>query len=90
MYRPRQRSAYTSWADERRFDRVAAALAFVSPSRGRSDHTVALIDRVRRLIGETDTEFDFQECRQCGTTLEPGADRCEACGSDDVVRYVID
>ena len=49
---------------------------------------MALIERVRRLIG--DTEFDFHECRQCGTTLDPGADRCDACGSDDVVRYVIE
>lgn len=51
-----------------------------------------LIERLRRLIGDPDpdTEFDFQECRQCGTTLEPGADRCEACGSEDVVRYVIE
>lgn len=49
---------------------------------------MALIERVRRLFG--DTEFDFQECRQCGTTLEPGAARCEACGSEDVVRYVIE
>lgn len=49
---------------------------------------MALIQRVRRFIG--DTKFDFQECRQCGTTLESGVDRCEVCGSDDVARYVID
>lgn len=47
-----------------------------------------LIERVRRLIG--DTEFDFQECRQCGTTLDTGATSCDACGSDDVARYVIE
>lgn len=64
-----------------------AARRLARPGTG-SDHSVPLIERVRRLIGET--AHDFHECRQCGTTLEPAADRCDVCGSEEIVRYVIE
>ncbi|SFR97307.1 hypothetical protein SAMN05216559_1829 [Halomicrobium zhouii] len=30
------------------------------------------------------------ECRHCGTAVEPGADRCSACGHDGIATYEIE
>lgn len=55
---------------------------------------MALITRVRRLLGDRDAADDsgdvFLECRRCGTTLDSESDRCRACGARDVARYVIE
>jgi uncharacterized OB-fold protein len=42
----------------------------------------------RRLIGMVagDTKTVHYECRDCGTTVPPDAECCEACGSDEIVR----
>lgn len=84
--------------EERRFRRVTAALALDSkPSplpEIRSDPTVPLIERVRRLLGDRDTvekgAYVLHECRRCGTTLDSKTDRCEACGARDVARFLIE
>ena len=55
---------------------------------------MALIERVRRLLGDRETvergAHVLHECRRCGTTLDSGADRCEACGARDVARFLIE
>lgn len=52
-----------------------------------SGGTNHVLERVRRLFAEGTVVY---ECRDCGTTLDPHADDCEACGSADVARYAID
>jgi rubrerythrin len=48
---------------------------------------MALLSRVRRLIGTDDVVY---ECRQCGTTLESASDDCPNCGAEDTVQYRIE
>ena len=58
------------------------------PPRLGGDTHVPLLKRVRRLIGERD--IVVHECRHCGTTLDSAAEDCDACGSEDVVQYIIE
>jgi len=47
---------------------------------------------LRAVLGRLLTTDDLDvivECRQCGMTLSPDADKCPACGSDEIGRYRI-
>lgn len=46
------------------------------------------VKRFRGLFG--DRVCVVIECRKCGTTLDSETDSCDACDTDEVVRYVID
>ena len=48
-----------------------------------------LFQRVRRLLDVRDDRV-LHECRHCGTTLDAETEACDACGSENVARYVIE
>lgn len=47
---------------------------------------MALLTRVRELIGDGDLLY---ECRRCGTTLESEVGDCPQCGKSDIAAYEI-
>ncbi|WP_263018406.1 hypothetical protein [Natronobiforma cellulositropha] len=44
-----------------------------------------MIDTVKRFIGNRPRTL--LECRHCGVEAEPGAERCENCGSSEIATY---
>lgn len=44
-----------------------------------------IINTMRAYLSES--EPTVSECRHCGTTVEPGAQRCPECGKEAIARY---
>ena len=44
---------------------------------------------LRVLLGQPQRITHIYECRQCGTSVEKGAETCPYCGPTDVVEYKI-
>ncbi|GAB3023907.1 hypothetical protein GCM10025298_09790 [Natronobiforma cellulositropha] len=48
-------------------------------------YPLTMIDTVKRFIGNRPRTL--LECRHCGVEAEPGAERCENCGSSEIATY---
>ena len=46
-----------------------------------------MLDSLRLVLGQGSGAGTFQECRRCGTTVDPEAADCPACGSEEIAQY---
>jgi len=49
---------------------------------------MTMIETVKRVLGQSNREL-VVECRQCGSTVDPGAESCPLCESAEIARYDI-
>jgi uncharacterized OB-fold protein len=49
---------------------------------------MTMIETVKRVLGQSNREL-VVECRQCGSTVDPGAESCPVCESAEIARYDI-
>jgi rubrerythrin len=47
-----------------------------------------MFETVRRMLGQSNREL-VVECRECGSTVDPGAESCPVCESIEIAQYDI-